>query len=179
MTKLIISIDRFRELTGVSDAYNEGYIAPFIERATDVISESVLGTALTEKLINDYNSNSLAGIYKDMYDSRACSVEKMVAWQAYKSSLTRMSVRISNTGISDGSGSPEGQAVSSSRLADLQQECEAAVIQYTNRVKQFLSIKYSQIPELKDSTPEFLRPNLEKKDSPMFTVSKTGGWSDY
>lgn len=176
--ELIISIDRFRELTGISDAYNEGYIAPFIERATDIIAEQILGTALTTKLITDFNSDTLAGLYLTMYNSRECSIEKMVAWTAYKSSLYRMSVRISNTGISDGSGSPDGNAVSTQRLADLQNECEAAAMEYTNRVKNFLQLKYNDIPELKDNTPEFLKPDLHKSNSWTINASPNNVYND-
>lgn len=164
-SELIISIDRFRKLTATNSTFDDNFIWAMIERATDIVIQSYLGTALTEKLITDYNARTLTGLYSTMYNSKYCSIEKMVTWLAFQKGLPRMAYRVQNNGIGKSSGAMEGEVITTADLAILQNECEAYVVDYTNQVKTFLSQNFVNIPELKDTTLDYLKPNLTPSEA--------------
>lgn len=160
MADLIIGIDRFRELTGVYDTMDSNFISPHIEVATDVISAEVLGTALTIKLITDYNADTLAGLYLEMYPY----VEKMVIFQSYAYGLPEWWIQVSNGKITKGQTS-DSTPIEASELGILERRQEAKVVRYTNQVKAFLSNNYSDIPELAVDTVPYLLPNTKPTNS--------------
>lgn len=179
--ELIISIDRFRAITSIYDTFDENFLWGIIERSSDIIINEILGTALFNKLITDYNADSLTGIYETMYNTRGvCSVEKMVAWQAFQKGAVRMTYRVQNSGIAKSSGTiDEGTVISRDELADLINDCEGAVIDYTNQVKSFLSRNFKDIPELQNADLDYLKPNL-KPSEPRVGFGTTPGrvWDD-
>lgn len=151
---LIISIDRFRELTGVYDTMDENLIAPHIEIATDVLTEEVLGTALTNKLITDFNADTLTGLYETVYPY----VEKMVVFQAFKFGLVSWLIQVSNGKITKGS-TLDSSPIELSELAALERRQDAKIVRYTNQVKKFLADNFNDIPELKVDTVPYLKPD--------------------
>lgn len=175
MADLIISIDRFRELTGVSDTMDENFIAPQIEVATDVLSAEVLGTALTNKLISDYNSDSLTGLYETIY----AYVEKMVTFQAYKFGLVEWLIQVSNGKISKGS-TLDSTPVEMSDIGTLQRAQDAKIVRYTNQVKAFLTENYADIPELQIDTVPYLRPDTKEVNTAQgLTATPNIKYSDF
>lgn len=165
MTNLLIGIDRFDEIIGSSDTFDPNFISPMIVQATDLASQRILGTALTIKLRTDYNNDSLTGIYQTIYNSDECKVEYMVAWQAYVLGLPRMAIKIANGGLVRASGSQSQEAITNQDIAMLINNANATVTMYANQVKDFLSNNYNDIPELSDNTLDYLRPNLERRDT--------------
>ena len=162
---LIISVDDFKAYTGISDSFDSNFLAPIIERATDINCQAILGTALTDKLITDYNAGTLAGAYQELYDSSKSSVLKMIVWQAYIYGLPRFAFKIQNSGISRSGGDLDAEAIGNAELAILQREAEAAKVLYENRVKTYLSNNAASLPELQVTTPEFLQENTTKSKS--------------
>ena len=154
---LIISIDRFRELTGVYDTMDENLIAPHIEIATDVLTEEVLGTALTDKLTTDFNADTLTGLYETVYPY----VEKMVIFQAFKFGLVSWLIQVSNGKITKGS-TLDSTPIELSELAALERRQDSKIARYTNQVKKFLADNYSDIPELKIDTVPYLMPDTKQ-----------------
>lgn len=163
---LIISVDDIREVCGIKDSFDSEYLTAFIDQSTDLAGQDVLGTALLIKLINDYNTQSLSGIYLELYDSRKCSVRKMVCWQTYQLSLHRMLYKIGSATITTNE-SLDLNNIDSSDLSIMERKAEASRVNYENRVKSFLSTNYNEIPELNDSTPNYKRANTSKNDVSM------------
>ena len=159
---LIISIEELRAYLGISDSYDSNFLAGIVESTTDLNTQTILGTSLTEKLITDYNAGTLTGVYQELYDSTKSSVKKMVIWQAYVHNLGKLAYKIQNSGISKTGGDIEAESVSRTELADLEERERAKMVLYENRVKTYLSANSSSIPELQDSTPEFLKSNTVK-----------------
>ena len=126
MTELIIGIDRFKELTGVTDTMDEDFISPQIVVATDVLAAEVMGTALTNKLIEDYNDDTLTGLYLEIYPY----VEKMVAFQSYKFGLLEWLIQVSNGKITKGSTS-DSTPIELSELAALERRQDSKIVTYT------------------------------------------------
>jgi hypothetical protein len=162
---LIVSIDDFRGFTAISDNFDSSILASIIIRATDLNCQEVLGTALTEKLTTDFNADTLAGDYLELYDSAKASVKKMVIWQAYVYGLPRFAFKIQNNGISKTGGDLDTNSIDNSDLGILQREARGVLANYENRVKNYLSQNYSNFPELQDSTPEYLRSDLTKSNT--------------
>lgn len=159
---LIISVDDLRGLTAISDNFDISILTSVIIRATDLNCQEILGTALTEKLITDFNADTLAGDYLELYDSAKSSVKKMVVWQAYVYGLPRFAFKIQNNGISKTGGDIEADSIDNTELGILQREAKGALTLYENRVKNYLSQNYSKFTELQDNTPEYLRSDLTK-----------------
>lgn len=165
MEQLLISIDDFQSIVGLSNTFDEDYIEPMISQATDITTERILGTALTEKIKTDYNSESLTGLYGELYDSPKCSLKKMICWETYVLCLPRMAIQIQNGGVVRASGSNSQEAASNADLTMLMERGSSSVVFHENRVKKFLSTNYNDIPELKDDTPDYLKPNTEESDN--------------
>ena len=159
---LIISIDDFRGYTAISDNFDSNTLAAIIVRATDLNCQEILGTALTDKLILEYNAGTLAGAYDELYDSSKSSVKKMVIWQAYVHGLSRFAYKIQNNGISKTGGDIDAEALQPDELGRLQREAQGTLTLYENRVKNYISNNFSDFPELLDTTPEFLKVDLQK-----------------
>ena len=178
--KLIISVDDFRGFTAISDNFNESVLTAIIIRATDLNCQEIIGTALTEKLIELSNASTLAGDYLELYDSAKCSVKKMVIWQAYVYGLPRFAFKIQNNGISKTGGDIESDPIENSELGILQREAKGALTLYENKVKTYLLNNRSKFPELADNTPEYLKDNLQKSTTD-YGISSTPNkyYSDY
>ena len=164
--KLIISIDKLRYYANIADTTDANFLAPLIIQATDTIGEQTLGTALVNKLITDYNNDSLSGIYETIYPM----VEKMIVWQSYSLGLPRMLYRIGNGQITKGTSSGNSNPIDTTDLANLQRGASATVATYENKVKTFLQYNYNSIPELKIDTPTFIKANLKESDTSQGTT---------
>lgn len=161
---LIIGIDRFRFFAGVDESVDSNIIAPLIIQATRAISEKILGTALTRKLITEYNDDNLTGIYAELYSSDKASVELMVIWQTFQLGMPRFLYRIGNGQVTKGNSS-NGEVATNQDVAFLQKSAEANLLREENSVKKFLSQNRQSIAELSVNTPEFLKPNTREVDS--------------
>lgn len=161
---LIISIDDLKTYTGISDTFDEDVLSAFIDATTDLNTQGILGTALTDKLVTDYNAGTLAGVYLELYDSSKASVKKMVIWQTYVHNLGRLAYKVQNSGISKSGGDLEAESVTRTELADLESRERAKMVSYENRVKKYLVENQSSFPELADTTPEYLQENTTPND---------------
>lgn len=163
---LIISVDDLRYYCAISDSFDADFLAPFILQATDSIAERVLGTALTRKLITDYNAGTLAGDYDTLYDSAEASVKKMVCWETFVLSFPRMRVLIGNGGLTILSGA-NGESASRADISDIVRVSEATLLRYENQVKDYLAQNSSSFIELQDNTPTYLKANMKSNNSSM------------
>lgn len=157
---LIVGIDDFKFYSGASENVSARYITAAIIQTQDIYCQGILGTALTQKLIADYNAGTLTGLYDELYNSAKCSVKKMVIAEAYRYVLDQLNVRISN-----GSIQRDENAISNADLQDLKQSKAALVIRYENQVKKFIMENWNDIPELVDDTPEYIEPDTNKSDN--------------
>jgi len=165
---LIIGVDRFRYFCSINDSNDAEFLAPYILQATDTIAQNILGTALTEKIISDYNAGTLAGVYQELYSSSKSRLERMVCWQAYRLGLPTMAIKINNNSVTRHVG--DGESSSNSDLAMLIRNADATLVTYENQVKKYLSENQSSFPELADTTPEFLKSNLTTSDTSQGTT---------
>ena len=166
MANLLISVDDFKNICGIDKAFDANYLEPMIVQATDTVTENILGTALTIKIRTDYNSDSLTGLYATLWDSDQCSLKKLLAWQTLQLCLPRMLYKIGAETISTGDTELVA-SISSDELGLLNRNADSTRVLYENRVKKFLEQNQASIPELQDTTPEYLKPNLEKSDTSL------------
>lgn len=162
---LIISVDKFKAYASISGDFDDNVLSASIISATDLHCQEILGTALTEKLITDFNADSLTGLYQELYSSTKASVEKMVVWQTFVNDIPKFAYKVQNNGIGKSGGDLEGsvEPIDKGDLAILQNSSKGKMLRYENQVKNFLIENYNDIPELSDTTPEFLKPHLTKK----------------
>lgn len=162
--KIIISVEKLRFYCNISDSYDADWLVPYVIQATDLLSESILGTSLTNKLIEDYNVGPLTGKYEELYPL----VEKMVCWQTYVLCLPNMSIRISNGQIT--TGFSENPTADINLLAGLQRTAESTKVMWENRVKGFICGHSPLLPELKDCNLGYLSSNTTPSDTSMGTI---------
>lgn len=172
---LIIGIDKLRFYLGISENFDARLLEPLIIQSTDLAAQNVLGTALMVKLRNDYNNDTLSGLYQELYESDKASVMKMIIWQTYVAALPRMLYKIGAETISVGD-TDEVTSIGPDELAQMQRQAEASRAFYENQVKDYLTKNYSSFPELVDNTPEYIRPNTRESFTGLgtsYSINKT------
>ena len=166
---LIIGLDDLKFYLGIGENFKSKLLEPLVIQSTDLAAQNVLGTALMIKLRDDYNSNSLAGVYQEVYNSDKASVMKMVIWQTYVMALPRMLYKIGAETISIGD-TDEVSSISSDDLAGMQRTAEASKVFYENQVKDYLTKNHASFTELVNNTPEYIRPNTAESYSSQGTT---------
>lgn len=167
-----ISIDDFKFYLGIDKEFDSRYLEPLIIQAEDIAGQTILGTDLMVKLRNDYNSNSLSGVYQEIYNSDKASVMKMVIYQAYVIGLPRMLYRIGAATISKGD-TDEISSIEMDELARLQRSAEGSRAFYENQVKNYIQNNWSSFPELSANTPDYVKPNTAESDTSQGTTYTT------
>lgn len=166
---LLIGLDDLKFYLGITKNFDSRLLEPLVIQSTDLAAQNVLGTALMIKLRNDYNSNTLAGLYQELYDSDKASVMKMIIWQTYVMALPRMLYKIGAETISIGD-TDEVTSIGSDELGNMQRQAEASKVFYENQVKQYLTSNFQNIPELSVNTPEYIRSNRTESYSSQGTT---------
>ena len=166
---LLIGLDDLKFYLGITENFDSRLLEPLVIQSTDLAAQNVLGTALMIKLRNDYNSNTLTGLYQELYNSDKASVMKMIIWQTYVMALPRMLYKIGAETISIGD-TDEVTSIGSDELGNMQRQAEASKVFYENQVKQYLTSNFQNIPELSVNTPEYIRSNRTESYSSQGTT---------
>jgi hypothetical protein len=74
MTKLIITIDDISRLSGFDGNIDNDSINPFIFMAQNSEIKRILGVALYDKIVSDYDSDTLAGNYLLIYNDYIATI---------------------------------------------------------------------------------------------------------
>lgn len=134
-----------------------------IRDAEITILEPVLGTALYDKIITDFNANSLAGDYLEMFENYI----KDVLWHSVYAMYLREGIILAqNTGIYE--NTPENRG--SAQLENVQYVAKSAQSKadmYIARLERYLCDK--NIPEYMDDQPNDYDVHPED-------VRTIGGW---
>lgn len=166
---LLIDIDKFKFFLGISESFDSRYLEPIIIQATDLSAQNILGTELMVKLRSDFNEDTLAGVYQELYDSDKASVMKMVIYQAYVIGLPRMLYKIGAETISKGE-TDEVTSIEMDELARLQRSAEGSRAFYENQVKNYLLNNWASFPELRENAPDYVKPDTSPSDTSQGTT---------
>jgi len=74
MIKLLISIDDIARLSGFDGNIDNDSISPFIFMAQNSEIKRVLGTELYNKIVNDYENETLTGSYLEIYNEFVATI---------------------------------------------------------------------------------------------------------
>lgn len=157
---LIISIDKLRYYTPIQDTVDSEFLTPLVITATDIAAQQVLGTALTDKLVTDFNADTLTGVYDTMYPK----VEKMVIWQAFKDGLPYMLYKIANGKITKG-GTEDSTPIESEELGLMIRNAESKRVFYENDLKAYLRANRDSISEFDSTVEWYVKEDLGDTDS--------------
>ena len=157
--QLIISLERLRQLTGIYDSMDDDFLAPHVEVATDIMVEQILGTNLTNKLIELFNSG---GVTDEPYATIYPFVEKATIFLAYKFMIPELWIQVGNGKISKGN-TIDSQPVDAPDIAILKRNQQAKIDAYTKQLKRLLCKMKGDIPELREPAlvPPYLYPKTE------------------
>lgn len=156
---LIISIDSFRFYTNVEDTVDANFIEPAIITAQDS-SEQILGTALKEKLVTDFNADTLAGVYLTIHTL----LTKWICWVAYKKLLPKIYIKVANGKLTKGSN-VDSSPIESSELGELLRSCDGDIVVYENKLKAYLRDNAGSISEFTSSVDWYYNENLKDSDT--------------
>lgn len=162
---LIISIEDFRFYTNTNDTVDSEFITPMIILAQDTHAKKVLGTALTNKLITDFNADTLTGVYATMYPM----VEKMVIWQAFRYALPLLYINVQNGKLTKGY-TADSTPIEADEMANFQRSIDGYVVEYTNQLKAYLRDQRENISEFDNTTDWYIQENLEDGNTSMGTT---------
>lgn len=159
---LIIGIDKLRFYTPIQDTVDEEFLTPLVVTAQDIAAQQILGTALLEKLITDYNADTLTGVYATMYPK----VEKMVIWQAFKDGLPYLLYKVANGKITKG-GTEDSTPIEANELGLMIRNAESKRVFYENDLKSYLSANVANISEFNSTIQWYVKENLKGVDASM------------
>jgi len=74
MIKLLISIDDIARLSGFDGNIDNDSISPFIFMAQNSEIKRILGTELYNKIVNDYENETLTGSYLEIYNEFVATI---------------------------------------------------------------------------------------------------------
>ncbi len=152
---LIISIDKLEFYTPIQDTVDAELLTPLVVVAQDIAAQQVLGTALRDKLITDFNADSLTGVYATMYPK----VEKMVIWQTFKDGLPSLLYKVANGKITKG-GTEDSSPIELDELGSMIRNAESKRVFYENDLKAYLRANQNDIPEFNSSIEWYVKENL-------------------
>lgn len=132
---LLVSVDMIKERTGVHDNVDEKLIFPVIKLAQDMFIEPILGTALFNKILDDFEaSGTTVSPYKELVDDyivdpiiyyTLAKLPHITTYQFWNKGLMRKT--------SDNSDLPDPQTIS-----DVAREYQNAAEFYGDRLARYL-----------------------------------------
>lgn len=165
MTTLLIKAEDLTKGTPLGGNIDVSKYLHVIKEVQVFVIEPILGTKLYEKIVLDYDNNSLEGDYKTLYDDY---IKPIIIYSVAAEYVIIASYNVANGGIFK--HQPEnGEAVSKNEVDYLAQNQRNKSDAYIQRLQKFLC---------KVNLPEYTAVQDENYDiAPDRTFKYTGGWN--
>lgn len=165
MTTLLIKAEDLTKGTPLGGNIDVSKYLHVIKEVQVFVIEPILGTKLYEKIVLDYDNNSLEGDYKTLYDDY---IKPIIIYSVAAEYVIIASYNVANGGIFK--HNPEnGEAVSKNEVDFLAQNQRNKSDAYIQRLQKFLC---------KVNLPEYTAVQDENYDiAPDRTFKYTGGWN--
>ena len=165
MTTLLIKAEDLTKGTPLGGNIDVSKYLHVIKEIQVFVIEPILGTKLYEKIVLDYDNNSLQGDYKTLYDDY---IKPIIIYSVAAEYVIIASYNVANGGIFK--HNPEnGEAVSKNEVDYLAQNQRNKSDAYIQRLQKFLCTV---------NLPEYTAAQEESYDiTPDRTFKYTGGWN--
>ena len=140
---LLISVKTLKETTIIGINVEEKPIQQAIFSAQDLGLQSIIGTALIDKLYQMVNANAVTGYYKTLMDQY---VQPYLQYKVLADIIPLLSYKLRNEGMVT-TTSEQVQQMSLAETQNLQSQNEAKAASYANLMSKWLCANCSHIPE--------------------------------
>ncbi len=173
---LLISEAKVRQFTDINQSLDSDLIKNNIRTAQDYFLQSIIGTNLYNKLMQDVTNNTLTGYYETLLNTY---IQDYLLYAAYYETLESIYLRPRNNGLLKPNGGENSDAVDKDLFNMKRQSIENKMTYYAERLTNYIIEEETHFPELSNSDKlyEQFPDYTEKYKSPF--VMKNLVYTDY
>jgi len=147
MATYLITTQEIRLNTSLGGNVDSDKLLPFITDVQVMILENVLGTKLYEKIITDFEADTLADLYLQMFNNYI----KPVLWHSVFAEYVKLGSIIVGNGGMYKHVAQDAEVASADDINYLAKNAQSKADTYIDRLIRFLCDKNSEIPEYTDN----------------------------
>jgi hypothetical protein len=167
----LISEAKVREFTSLNRSVDSALIVNCIRTAQDYYLQSVIGTLLYERLLNDVQNGTLAGDYKYLLDNY---IQDFLLYAAYYEILEEIFLRPRNNGLIKPTGGENSVEIDLDTYNVKRQSVENKLTYYNERLTNYILEEDGKFPELNQADKLYEQePDYASKYKNPFVVSDT------
>lgn len=175
-TVQLISEAKVREFTSLNNAVDTALIKNCIRTAQDYALQSVIGTVLYNKLLDDVAAGTISGNYKYLLDNY---IQDFLLYAAYYEILEEIFLRPRNNGLLKPTGGENSVEVDLETYNVKRQSVENKLTYYNERLTNYIIEEDGLFPELNQADKLYEQdPDYTNKYRNPFVMSKSK-YADY
>ena len=147
MATYLITTQEIRLNTSLGGNVDSDKLLPFITDVQVMILENVLGTKLYDKIITDFEADTLADVYLQMFTDYI----KPVLWHSVFAEYVKLGSIIVGNGGMYKHVAQDAEVASADDINYLAKNAQSKADTYIDRLTRFLCDKNSEIPEYTDN----------------------------
>lgn len=140
-----ITIQDIKDYTAISSQVDEKFLSPFIETASDIYIEPVLGVSFSDELKDLIEISGVTGITGSNHTLLTKYIRPCHLWFCTFSALHFLDKKIKNGGIVR-SAAADSTNLTETEFADFQQDVKDKAFFYKDRLKKYLDDNTSLFP---------------------------------
>lgn len=174
-TTLLISETKLRSFSDLNNNVDPKLLTTAIATAQDIYLQRLISTALYQKIINDVDTNTLAGNYLTLVDS---FIVPYLIWASYWESLEYIYIRPRNNGLISPTGGENSTNVDTNLFEKKRQLADNKSQFYSTKLTQYLIQNQNLFPELQDNA-EFWKqyPDYQTGYRSPFVSNRYNRWA--
>jgi len=174
-TTLLISETKLRSFSDINNNVDAKLLTTAISTAQDIYLQRLISTDLYQKIIDDIDNSTLAGIYDTLLNS---FIVPYLIWASYWESLEYIYIRPRNNGLLSPTGGDNSVNVDKDLFEKKRQLADNKSQFYANKLTQYLIQNQASFPELSDNA-EFWKqyPDYQTGYRSPFVFSRYNRWA--
>ena len=172
---LLISETKLRSFSDINNNVDAKLLTTAISTAQDIYLQRIISTDLYEKLLNDVDNNTLAGVYDTLLNSY---VVPYLIWASYWEALEYIYIRPRNNGLLTPTGGENSINVDKDLFEKKRQLADNKSQFYGDKLTKYLIQNQASFPELQQNA-DFQKQYADFQNgyrSP-FVFSRWNQWS--
>tara|TARA_R110000803_G_scaffold56193_8_gene113406 strand:+ start:5400 stop:5987 length:588 start_codon:yes stop_codon:yes gene_type:complete len=168
---LLISEAKVRQFTDINQSLDTDLIKNNIRTSQDYYLQSIIGTNLYNKLMQDVVNNTLTGYYLTLMDSY---IQDYLLYAAYYETLESIYLRPRNNGLLKPNGGENSDPIDKDLFNMKRQSVENKMTYYAERLTNYIIEEETQFPELSNSDKLYEQfPDYAEKYKSPFVMKNT------
>jgi hypothetical protein len=167
----LISESKIRQFTDLNRSVDSALIINAIREAQDINLQSVIGTLLYQRLLNDVNNGTISGDYKVLLDDY---IQDYLLYATYYYVLEYVFLRTRNNGLIKPTGGENSVEIDLDTYNVKRQSVENKLTYYNERLTNYILEEDGKFPELNQADKLYEQePDYASKYKNPFVVSDT------